>query len=219
MPTSTVENYLKAIWRLSQDTEGLVPVGAIAEHLEVTPGTVTAMMKHMADAKLISYAPRKGIALLAQGEKAALQVLRRHRLIELFLVEVMKVDWAHVHEEAEVLEHVISDRLLERMDEMLGRPESDPHGDPIPSASGVMPDQKLRPIGECGPGHYRLVRVLKDEPGFLTWLREQGLQPGVSFKVDAREEHAGILSLRIDPGDQVLQLGLSAAETLMVANA
>lgn len=219
MPTSTVENYLKAIWRLSQDTDGLVAVGAIAEELAVTPGTVTAMMKHMADASLISYAPRKGVALLAQGEKAALQVLRRHRLIELFLVEVMKVDWAHVHEEAEVLEHVISDRLLERMDEMLGRPEYDPHGDPIPSASGVMPDQKLRPIGECGPGRYRLVRVLKDEPGFLTWLQKQGLQPGVLFQVDEREEHAGLVSLRIDPDDHVLQLGLSAAETLMVASA
>lgn len=218
MPTSTVEDYLKAILRLSQDQpdERPVSVGSIAAHLEVTPGTVTTMMNHLSNQGLVNYTPRRGVALNAQGETAALQVLRRHRLIELFLVEVMKLDWAHVHEEAEILEHAVSDRLVERMDEMLGHPSHDPHGDPIPDATGKVPDHDVAPLADSPPGAYQLIQVSQHDPQFLTWLQEQGMQPGAKFELTERETHAGILCLRLDASGETLRLGDAAAKTLLV---
>ncbi|MBP6783737.1 MAG: metal-dependent transcriptional regulator, partial [Verrucomicrobiales bacterium] len=131
MPTSTVENYLKAILHLQGEGKGSTTVGEIARVLAVTPGTVTIMMRQLKERGLVAYEPRRGLSLRPRGRTAALKVVRRHRLIELFLVEVMKLDWSEVHEEAEILEHVISDRLLDRIDIMLGEPTHDPHGDPI----------------------------------------------------------------------------------------
>ena len=136
MPTATVENYLKEIHHLKREGHDPVSVGSIAEALSLTPGTVTTMMKHLKDRRLVDYAPRRGVRLSPAGRDAAMQVLRRHRLIEAFLVETIGLDWNEVHEEAEVLEHAISDRLLERIDQMLGHPSHDPHGAPIPDASG-----------------------------------------------------------------------------------
>ena len=140
MPSSTVENYLKAIWTLQikDGSDQLVPIGQVAERLSVTPGTATTMMNKLLKKDLVRYTPRKGVALNENGRKAAMQVLRRHRLVETFLVEIMQLDWAEVHEDAEVLEHVISDRLLERMDKMLDHPTHDPHGAPIPNAEGEL---------------------------------------------------------------------------------
>ena len=216
MPSSTVENYLKAIYGLSEETDddALVSIGSIAEVLELTPGTVTTMMKHLDKEGFIAYQPRKGVELTEKGRKAALQVLRRHRLIELFLVEVMHVDWAHVHEEAEVLEHVLSERLVERIDEMLGRPATDPHGDPIPDADGQMREEKSRPLIECDPGRCRLVRVTRDEPEFLQWLERSGLRPGAELTVAGGNRLAGVVEIEVD--GQVLQLGDAVAAALWV---
>lgn len=216
MASSTVENYLKAIWRLQARGGGAVLVGRIARELRVTPGTVTAMMNHLRGEGLVDYVPRRGVRLRKRGEKAALQVLRRHRLIELFLTEIMKLDWAQVHEEAEVLEHVISDRLLERMDEMLGYPTRDPHGDPIPDVHGSLPDQKTVPLAECGRGIYHLVRITDDEASFLDWLHRRELLPGARIEVVETDEHAGILTLRLDSGEAVLRIGTQAAKRLLV---
>ncbi|MGB6219818.1 metal-dependent transcriptional regulator [Haloferula sp.] len=218
MPSSTVENYLKAILRLSDESpkEELVPVGKIADALSLTPGTVTTMMKHLGKEGFIDYQARKGVVLTERGRSTAVQVLRRHRLIELFLVEVMHLDWAHVHEEAEVLEHVLSDRLVERIDEMLGRPAHDPHGDPIPDAKGVVREDELRKLGDCVPGKYQLVRVARDEPEFLSWLQSQGLRPGIGIEVVAADSFAGIVEVRVEGAAESIRIGEAVAGVLGV---
>src|SRR5258706_1622979 len=140
-PSSTVENYLKAIFQgqssLGRD-QRLVPMGQVASTLGVTPGTATTMVKALAESGLAEYEPYSGVRLSAAGEKLAGLVLRRHRLVELFLVQVMGMSWDEVHDDAEQLEHVVSDRLIDRIDEMLERPTHDPHGDPIPSADSAI---------------------------------------------------------------------------------
>src|SRR5947207_9831901 len=152
LPSSTVENYLKAIYQgqssLPRD-ERLVSMGHVAAALGVTPGTATTMVKALAESGLVEYEPYSGVRLTASGEKLAGLVLRRHRLVELFLVNVMGMSWAEVHEEAEQLEHVVSERLIERIDEMLGRPTHDPHGDPIPTAEGTIARAELDTLLTC----------------------------------------------------------------------
>src|SRR6188472_3507754 len=146
LPSSTVENYLKAIY-LGQSglprEERLVPMGHVAAAVGVTPGTATTMVKALAESGLAEYEPYSGVRLTKAGEKLAGLVLRRHRLVEAFLVHVMGMSWAEVHEEAEQLEHVVSERLIERIDEMLGRPTRDPHGDPIPNPDGAIASREL----------------------------------------------------------------------------
>src|SRR6187397_2868131 len=141
LPSSTVENYLKAIYQAQLPLErrgDLVPMGQLAGALGVVPGTATTMVKTLAESGLVKYEPYAGVRLTGSGEKLAALVVRRHRLIELFLVKVMGMSWTEVHDEAEHLEHAVSDRLIDRIDEMLGRPQVDPHGDPIPDADGTV---------------------------------------------------------------------------------
>ncbi len=216
MLSSTVENYLKAIYRLSEEGPPNAPVaaGKIAEALGVTPGTITTMMKQLERDGLIDYLPRKGARLTDLGRRSALQVLRRHRLTELFLVEVLHLDWAHVHEEAEVLEHVLSDRLVERFDEMLGRPAVDPHGDPIPDAEGRIRQDTARRLDECQPGDYELRRVGRDDAEFLHWLHRAGLKPGARLRLIAREPVAGVVELEV--AGEPLRVGEMASAVLWV---
>src|SRR6476620_2081569 len=153
LPSSTVENYLKTIYLGSVGPQGeetrLLPMGQLAAAVGVTPGTATTMVKALAEAGLVNYEPYTGVSLTRAGRKLATRVLRRHRLVELFLVQVMGLSWDEVHEEAELLEHVVSDRLIDRMDEMLGWPEVDPHGDPIPDADGVVKPQETQSLLTC----------------------------------------------------------------------
>lgn len=218
MPSSTVEDYLKAIHSLAGKVEPgqLVPVGRVAAALELTPGTATTMMKHLRKEGFVDYQPRKGVSLTESGRQTALQVVRRHRLVELFLVEVMKLDWAHVHEEAEVLEHVLSERLVERIDEMLGRPAYDPHGDPIPDARGVLKEDATIRLPDGQPGAYRLVRVARDEPGFLRWLQDRGLRPGVGIDLLAHDPLAGVWEVRVHGAADAIRMGDSTASALLV---
>jgi DtxR family Mn-dependent transcriptional regulator len=145
MPTSTVEDYLKCIYVEARNKPGeLVSTGRIASAMKVAPGTVTAMMKTLMESGLIRYEPYAGVMLTDAGRKLATHVLRRHRLVELFLVEIMNMDWSEVHEEAEVLEHAVSESLIERIDEMLGHPTADPHGDPIPTAGATSKNRICR---------------------------------------------------------------------------
>src|SRR5215472_13982707 len=152
LPSSTVENYLKAIYQgqgtLSRD-ERLVSMGQVASALGVTPGTATTMVKALAESGLAEYEPYSGVRLSSAGERLAGLVLRRHRLVELFLVQVMGMKWDEVHEEAEQLEHVVSERLIERIDDMLGRPTHDPHGDPIPDPEGAIAQRHLDNLLTC----------------------------------------------------------------------
>src|SRR6187399_3149386 len=160
LPSQTVENYLKTIYLAQlalagakKDKDALVPMGQISASLGVVPGTATTMIKTLAESGLAHYEPYLGVRLTAAGQKLAGLVIRRHRLVELFLVKVLGMSWAEVHDEAERLEHAVSERLIDRIDEMLGRPAVDPHGDPIPTAEGRIPRQEYldlmtAPVGE-----------------------------------------------------------------------
>lgn len=218
MHSSTVENYLKSIHRLSGDSalEKRVALGQIAEDLSVTPGTVTSMMKHLADRNLVDYQRRQGVSLTPQGVDVALHVLRRHRLVELFLVEVMGLDWADVHEDAETLEHVISNRMLDRMDEMLGFPTRDPHGAPIPSADGILPRAQSKPLSECTPGPYRILRITDNATEFLNWLKENQLLPGTRIEMLSLNPYAETITLQCESRVTPLQLSIHTASKLLV---
>src|ERR687888_1846072 len=168
LPSSTVENYLKAIYQgqtaLAHD-ERLVPMGHVAAALGVTPGTATTMVKALSESGLAEYEPYSGVRLTAAGEKLAGLVLRRHRLVELFLVKVMGMSWAEVHDEAEQLEHVVSERLIERIDQMLGHPTHDPHGDPIPNPEGTIAPLNLESLLTCPIGTpLKVTRIADQDP-------------------------------------------------------
>jgi DtxR family Mn-dependent transcriptional regulator len=215
MPSSTVENYLKAILRLQSEGGGATTVGEIARELGVTPGTVTTMMRHLSDRGLVSYEPRRGLSLKPSGRTEAMKVVRRHRLIELFLVEVMGLDWSEVHEEAEVLEHAISDRLLDRIDEMLGEPTHDPHGDPIPDRRGVLPRDRAVPLAEVGAGRWRVVRVSDEDSALLGWFNKKGLRIGEELELSDEERAVGVLELSRGKGGR-LRLGTEVAGQVFV---
>ena len=150
MPSSTVENYLKQILVESIQAESSeVAMGKVAECLQVTPGTATTMMKSLEKKGWLKYRPRKGVMLTSAGRKVGMNMLRRHRLLETFLVETLGLDWGEIHDEAEELEHAISEKVLEKLDEFLGRPSHDPHGDPIPTKRGTMPKASNRSLLDC----------------------------------------------------------------------
>lgn len=217
MPTSTVENYIKNLYQLQQRVAGKpVAMGRLATAMGVAPGTATAMIKTLSDSGLVDYTPRGGVRLNAHGEALALHVLRRHRLVELFLVNILGLDWSDVHDEAEELEHAISDHVLTRIDAMLGHPSVDPHGDPIPSAQGVLSRHELRMLAES-PLHRRLriARVIDQRKEFLRFLDRSGLTPGTVLQIEHRDSAAESLVVRAK-GAQAVTLGLGAAAKIMV---
>jgi len=217
MPTSTVEDYLKQILLEEQGRgEKRVATGRLAQALAVTPGTVTAMVKALSESGLVDYEAYGGVRLTTAGRQLALHVLRRHRLIELFLVRIMGMDWSEVHGEADRLEHAVSDRLIERIDEMLGRPAVDPHGDPIPTVGGDLapaPHETLAELTVGGSG--RVARIVDQEPGFLRLVERLGLRPGTRVKVVARDEDADTLEIQVGRGARA-RLGLRAAAKILV---
>ncbi|MDH3403325.1 MAG: metal-dependent transcriptional regulator [Acidobacteriota bacterium] len=216
MATSTVEDYLKTILLAEGERGGLVNMGRIAEALGVAPGTVTAMVKTLAQSNLVDYEPYSGVQLTDAGRRLALHVLRRHRLVELFLVQVLGMSWSEVHREAEELEHAVSDRLIERLDEILGFPSVDPHGDPIPDAEGVLAQPQLASLGVCARGERVKVRRVSDQgESFLGRLDELGLVLGSTVTLIARDEAADTVVLENAAGQRV-QLGLRAAGKIWV---
>lgn len=220
--SSTVEDYLKCIFRAEQEARqsgrDLVPMGRIAALLEVAPASVTAMMKTLAESGLIAYEPYSGVRLEPAGRKLAAHVLRRHRLVELFLVNVMGFDWSEVHFEAELLEHAVSERMIERMDEMLGRPSVDPHGDPIPSADGHIEVIDHPSLLKCGLNRaVEVVRVIDQDAEFLRFAEREGLSPGSWVEVAARDETAGSVAVVSDVRE--FSLGFPAASKVLVREA
>lgn len=218
MPSSTVENYLKQLYLEQQHAPGqLVSMGKLAAAMSVVPGTATTMVKALSDSGLVSYEPREGVRLTRAGEQLALHVLRRHRLVELFLVRVLGLDWSEVHAEAEELEHAISDKVLERIDALLERPSVDPHGDPIPPAKGrphAAPSPGSLADGEPGRS-FRVARVVDQEPAFLQFVERCGLMPGTLVTVESRDPMAD--AVRVRPrGKETLSLGTSAAAKILV---
>jgi DtxR family transcriptional regulator, Mn-dependent transcriptional regulator len=218
MATSTVEDYLKSLYTEQQRLGGeLVAMGALAAAMNVAPGTATAMVKTLAEAGLVDYEPRGGVKLSGKGEKLALHVLRRHRLVELFLVEALGLDWSEVDEEAEELEHAISDKVLARIDEKLGHPQFDPHGDPIPSPKGKIPQRRATAsLAECELGRpMRVARVVDQNPQFLQFVDRHSLRPGTEVVVRSRDDVADAVA--VHPRNQpALTLGTAAAAKILV---
>lgn len=217
MASPTVENYVKEIY-LAQQALGdqAVPMGHVARALNVVPGTATVMVKSLAQSGLVDYEPRRGVRLSAEGRALALRMLRRHRIVELFLVQTLGLDWAEIHDEAERLEHAVSERVLERLDALLGHPKTDPHGDPIPSAQGDIDERVLSSLADCRVGkRYRVARVGDQSPAFLQFLDEHGLKPGTPLRVSTRETIADAVTLQFDDG-AAATMGLSAAAKIMV---
>lgn len=219
--TTTAQNYLKELYQLQHRDAadaGPVPLGRLASALSVTPGTATTMVKRFADDGLIRYTPRRGARLTAKGEKVALAVLRRHRIIETFLVEHLGLDWAEVHEEAEVLEHAVSDKVLDRLDELLGHPTADPHGSPIPPANGKMQRVAMRPLSRCKPGQRVVVgRLMDTDAGFLKLAEDRGLIPDTPLMVLELSESADAVTIRVGKQSPTT-LGLAAADKVLVVD-
>ena len=219
LPSSTVENYLKAIYlgTAQRPDDDRLPMGQLAAALGVVPGTATTMVKTLAESGLVDYEPYNGVRLSPAGLTLAALVLRRHRLIELFLVRVMGLGWEEVHDEAEHLEHVVSDRLIARMDEMLGFPEVDPHGDPIPNAAGEFPVHDSATLLTCETGTpVTVTRITDQEAGFLRFVQQHGLMPGHVLQVEARDESADSVAL-IGREGQRLTIGTRAASKVRVS--
>jgi DtxR family Mn-dependent transcriptional regulator len=208
MPTSTVENYLKAILVRSSDGGSIVSTGALAEALGVTPGTITTMVKSMAARGLLEHQPREGVRLTEEGRAHALAVVRKHRLVETFLVQMLKMDWKEVHEEAEALEHAISDRVLLRIDALLGHPVTDPHGDPIPSRKSPLLDRgKGVTLATCDTQRQlRVERILDQSPPFLEFIQKTGLKPGARVRVRERDPAGGVVRCELREGEATLGL-------------
>ncbi len=219
LASSTVENYLKAIYAgvaALEPGQRLLPMGQLAAAVGVTSGSATTMVKALAESGLVEYEPYAGVALTPAGQKLAALVLRRHRLIELFLVRVMGYSWDEVHDEAELLEHVVTDRLIDRIDEMLGRPETDPHGDPIPNAEGLVKPQDAQTLLSCPlETTVTVTRVINQDKEFLRFIENHHLKPGEAIEVEARDAAADSVRVR-GKNDQRITIGTRAASKLLV---
>jgi len=213
-PSEAIEDYAKAIYALQRHAGGEdgVATNDLAERLGVTPASVSAMLKKLADRGLAVHERYKGVVLTSEGERVALEVLRHHRLLELYLAEHLGVPWDRVHEEAEALEHVISEDLEARIAAKLGNPTHDPHGDPIPDADLVMDEGTTLRLAELEPGvRGRFVRISDSDPAMLRYLSERGVRLGDALEVVERQPFGGPLTVRFGADEHVLGGGLAAA--------
>ena len=200
-----VEDYAKAIYALHRKAGGPVSNNALAERLGVTPASASAMTKKLAERGLAAHVPYKGVELTADGERVALEVLRHHRLLELYLTEHLGVPWDRVHDEAEALEHVISEDLVARIAAKLGNPSHDPHGDPIPDANLVIDEGQTASLDTLAPGDRgHFVRVSDSDPEMLRYLTERGVRLGDDLEVTARQPFDGPMTVRLGGIEHVL---------------
>ena len=222
MPSLTFENYVKTIYQITAAQAGQpASTGQIAAALDVSPGTVTSMLKTLDAARLATHKPYEGVSLSRAGRMLALRIIRRHRLIELFLLRTLDMSWDEVHDEAEHMEHAVSDLLVDRIDAFLGRPDVDPHGDPIPRAEGLSleppAEPAARPLTECATGTgFRLARVLDQSSDFLRYLTDSGLFLGATGVVEKNPDGAGLMRIRLEGRE--LSLAIEAAVQLLVTN-
>jgi DtxR family Mn-dependent transcriptional regulator len=216
MPSLTVENYVKTICLLAQDVEGgAVATGQIAAALDVLPGTVTSMLKTLDESKLATYTPYEGVRLTPAGRALALRVLRRHRLIEQFLSQTLHLTWDEVHEEAEHMEHAVSDALVDRIDAYLGHPTIDPHGDPIPQPDGTMATAAVRSLAACAVGEtFCIARVTDQSSEFLRYLSQFGLEIGAKGSLVLNDTSRESVTVRLSGENKTLPR--DAASKLMV---
>jgi DtxR family Mn-dependent transcriptional regulator len=218
MPTSTVENYIKQIYAEETAGQKPVPMGKLALAMGVVPGTATSMVKALADSGLVKYEARAGVQLTPGGEQLALHVLRRHRLVELFLVKTLGLDWSSVHAEADALEHAVSDHVLERIDALLGHPRTDPHGDAIPTAKGKIHEPARLSLADAPlAAPQKIARILDQSPPFLQYIDRQHLTPGTLVTLTAKDPAAETLHLRLKKSPATpLTLSLPAATKILV---
>ncbi|MDX1946079.1 MAG: metal-dependent transcriptional regulator [Pirellulaceae bacterium] len=215
MASLTIENYVKAIYQIGGQERAPAATGKVAEALRVSPGTVTSMMKTLSESGLAEYIPYEGARLTEAGRTLALRVLRRHRLIELFLVKTLALPWDEVHAEAENMEHAVSDLLVDRIDAFLGRPATDPHGDPIPKADGTVADSAGRRLSQLNVGQsFRVERVLDQSPEFLRYLTETGLKLGADGRLVAKRAESGTLTVAVSGTETTL--ASTVADRLLV---
>jgi DtxR family transcriptional regulator, Mn-dependent transcriptional regulator len=197
--TRSVEDYLKAIYHLSSQG-GFATTSDIAAMLEVAPPSVSGMMKRLSETGLIEHVPYRGVQLTHQGRHAALQMIRRHRILEVYLTQQLGYDWGDVHAEAERLEHAVSEQLIDRMAGALGDPRYDPHGAPIPTAAGEIEEAELVTLADAAVGTTLLLRQVgggDENPARLRYLAEQGLTPGTRMTVVDRQPFNGPITVRI----------------------
>lgn len=210
-----VEDYCKAIYALRARSERPVSTNALAERLGITPGSVSAMVHKLDELGLITHVPYRGVELTPAGRKVALEVIRHHRLLELFLAETLQMPWDRVHAEAEVLEHVISEELEELIAAKLGDPTLDPHGDPIPTPELELAERETRPLEAMQAGEQGVfVRVSDADPEMLRYLSRRGITPGVRFEVIECQPFGGPLLVRI--GDREHAIGGLLARAMRV---
>lgn len=209
--TTAVQDYLKAIHELNVGGEAAA-TSLIAERLGVAAGSVTGMLKRLASRGLVEHVPYYGARLTGTGEAEAIRLIRRHRVLELFLVQVLGYGWDEVHEEAERLEHAVSDRLIERMAAVLGDPAEDPHGAPIPEPGVAFEDQQYPSLWELETGATAVLRRVPDEdPDALRYLAELDLRPGAELRVVRRAPFNGPLTVVIGDTEHVIGAELSRA--------
>jgi DtxR family Mn-dependent transcriptional regulator len=209
--SETMRDYLGEIYRLGQG-EAWVSTTALAERLNVSGPATVRMVRRLHDYGLVAHAPYKGVRFTPDGKKVALLNLRRHRLVERFLVDVMKFGWHEVHDQADGFQKGITQTIEDRMDDLLGRPTACPHGEPIPSREGVMPELHDRPLTVMPPGTNGVIsRVKTHEPEKLLYLAEIGLVPGAPFELLNRAPFNGPLRLQIGRHEQVIGVELAAA--------
>lgn len=214
--SESIEDYLKAIYELTR-ASGRASTSQIAERMGVTPASASGMVQKLAATTppLVKYEKHHGVLLTDEGEKIALEIIRYHRLLELFLQEALGFPWDQVHEEADRLEHVISPDFAERIARILGEPQRDPHGHPIPSRELTLPHETDLSLRELRPGQRALIRRVEDEdPGLLRHLESMGLKPSVPLEVLAYSAYDGNLELRI--GGRVIVLGPAITSKIYV---
>lgn len=198
--TRSVEDYLKSVFHLTSQG-GFATTSDIAEMLEVAPPSVSGMMKRLSETGLIEHVPYRGVQLTPQGRRAALQMIRRHRILESYLTTKLGYDWGDVHVEAERLEHAVSEKLIDRMADALGAPRYDPHGAPIPTAAGEIEETELVSLADAEVGGSVVLQEVGDEhPARLHYLAEQGLTPGVRLTVIDRQPFNGPTTARLGDG-------------------
>jgi DtxR family Mn-dependent transcriptional regulator len=204
MLSQAVEDYLKAVFEVQRD-HGKVATTVLAERMGVTPASATGMIKKLAALKLVRHSPYQGVVMTRAGEKVALEVLRHHRLLELYLAEALGYTWDQVHDEADRLEHVISEEFEDKIFEALGRPTRDPHGEPIPTKEGKMPKADHEPLSDLQPGAAGIIsQVSKSNPEMLRYLGARGLIPATAVEVVEKAPFEGPLTVRTGDGAHVL---------------
>src|SRR5215213_1222825 len=217
-PSSSVGDYLKAVWELAVDAEGAASTKSVATRLSVSPASVTNMFARLQEMGLVRYERYRGATLTERGRREALRLVRRHRLIEIFLLEHLGYDWQEVHEEAERLEHAVSDSFTERLAELLGHPNHDPHGDPIPSAEGILEVDDSFPLSQPVVGRrLRIAKVRDEDAATLDYFGDRNLVPGRWLRVREVRALDGVVVVE-DEEAEVYALGEPLARSIFVRN-